>query len=530
MPENDFEKQAQQLLEGLKLKPSQEVWSKVEERIKKDKRRRRFIIWLPLMALLLGAGGYWFAQNNGSSIHSTSLTATKSQAPSTGHTQTKPTESITQDNNADVKESKHDQQPVSPVLPGEAEKSNKAVADTKESINKNNSTPLQESDDKRTLSKAETTSLKDIAAINTPSKNNKPVVLKKKAGVIENRNIKDKTYLTSARQNKFKKVVEEKIPTDNIQEVVSIYQLPLKPELQTIDPNNTLLPEIDGERALQSTSSAQSKMIALEAPQEKPTIKLAKKKTWEWGVNAGAGVSKVGNGVSDIFKVGSSEKAVSYFSPSGGFSNVGNLVSQNSVYPVALPAAASTIKPGVAWNAGVFGKWYFKNRLALTTGLGYSYFSNSRKVGYIASYNTITSSVDANTRFAPYYGGSYSNEYTNKYHFIEMPIGIQWQINKGIKLPLQLDAGITISWLANTNALHYNEDYGTYYEDKSLFNKVQTGLYAGITAKLFQHSKRPLYIGPVFQYNLSNIVKSSAGTPQNFMYGGIKAGWVLWKK
>ena len=72
MPENDFEKNVQQLFDGLKLKPSDEVWAHVHSRLQKDKRRRRFILWVPSLLLLLGAGGYWIIkQENAPAVNTT---------------------------------------------------------------------------------------------------------------------------------------------------------------------------------------------------------------------------------------------------------------------------------------------------------------------------------------------------------------------------------------------------------------------------------------------------------------------------
>jgi len=56
MAEANFEKQVQQEKLGFKIKPSEEVWTKVEERIRKKKRRRIFfILFFAGLALL----GYW---------------------------------------------------------------------------------------------------------------------------------------------------------------------------------------------------------------------------------------------------------------------------------------------------------------------------------------------------------------------------------------------------------------------------------------------------------------------------------------
>ena len=64
MPENEFEKNIQGRLDSLSLEPSPAVWQGVELRIRKDKRKRRWFIWLPLAAAL--GTGMWLWLGNGS--------------------------------------------------------------------------------------------------------------------------------------------------------------------------------------------------------------------------------------------------------------------------------------------------------------------------------------------------------------------------------------------------------------------------------------------------------------------------------
>ena len=71
MPENEFEKKVQQRMEELRFIPSDEVWKEVEYCIRKEKKKRRFIFWLPLLFLLLGGGlvtAIWVADNDGNHI------------------------------------------------------------------------------------------------------------------------------------------------------------------------------------------------------------------------------------------------------------------------------------------------------------------------------------------------------------------------------------------------------------------------------------------------------------------------------
>ena len=63
MPGHEFENKVQQQLEELNLPPSQAVWNRVEQEIRRDKRRRRLLFLLPLL-LLLGIGGYWATQSS----------------------------------------------------------------------------------------------------------------------------------------------------------------------------------------------------------------------------------------------------------------------------------------------------------------------------------------------------------------------------------------------------------------------------------------------------------------------------------
>ena len=57
MAENKFEKSVQQEMQGFKIKPSEEIWPKVEKRIREKKKRRIFIILFFLFGL--GLLGYW---------------------------------------------------------------------------------------------------------------------------------------------------------------------------------------------------------------------------------------------------------------------------------------------------------------------------------------------------------------------------------------------------------------------------------------------------------------------------------------
>ena len=69
MRENEFEKRVQQQMEEFKLRPSDAVWEKVEEELrKKEKRRVVFFIFLLVGLSLLGYTGYFISNQSTQNI------------------------------------------------------------------------------------------------------------------------------------------------------------------------------------------------------------------------------------------------------------------------------------------------------------------------------------------------------------------------------------------------------------------------------------------------------------------------------
>ncbi|MFT3751263.1 MAG: hypothetical protein QM768_23330 [Agriterribacter sp.] len=515
MPENDFEKQVQDLFDGLKLKPSDNVWHNVNERIKKDKKRRRAIFWLPLLLLLLGGAGAYMIWGSGADESiAKKMTALKETEKAL----------IENSNNA-----------------AHTEKNTIALTDV-DVAEKQNITPAEitNTDNKDGLgSGSQPVSSAITSEQVTPQATDKYPV-KRKPG--------KSTSLPAF------SVAEDNIKTeeqaiDHTLNNTKEQQQGYKDLSKNINEDNNAVKDVNG-TAVQQYIQAQPFILSwpgnekqISASLQKSaagtasnsTVRLAKKKSWEFGINAGAGFSNTGSGLSDIFNKLSFEKsALTDYATSAPVNNMnaGFVASQNNVYLAALPTSATPVKRGLMWNAGVSAKWYVKPRLALTGNFQYSYFSTSREVGkFLSNNNGAFAGINSSARYSGYYSGNNAVNYKNEYHLLELPLGIQWQLNKGTKLfPLQLNSGLSAGWLINSNALHYDKPTGIYYQDESLFNKFQIGLYAGLSAKLFQHSRMPLYVGPYMQYGLSNLVKSSSGTQQNLMSVGIKTEWILWKK
>src|SRR5687768_17855848 len=107
MSDHEFEKKVQQKMDDLKLRPSEAVWAEVEKNLRREKRRRRTLIWLPILGVLLTAGGYFIYSgtgkpNDGSLVNNQSTE--KAVAPSVADAQpsaraTEPASSSTVKNN-----------------------------------------------------------------------------------------------------------------------------------------------------------------------------------------------------------------------------------------------------------------------------------------------------------------------------------------------------------------------------------------------------------------------------------------------
>lgn len=530
MPENDFEKQVQHLFDGFKLKPSDDVWNNVSERIKEDKKDRKLIFWLPVLLLLLGgAGEYlkWGKTNNiitgqgSQSIHSTVPN------PSNKSLKEKILKSADENNITGIENEEVNK---------EKEKNNVALNEKtvgNKNIN-NGSRSGSLSAPVRTI-KSETEAGSQAAVKHVGKERSdvqKPLpVLKNALTAVDNDADNPRANFTkSINPTAFSVKPQKDSEINNSKEdkADNTFAGDITPQNISLHPFMLNLPA--GEKTIELLAKNSFPGSSASTP-----VKLAKKKAWEFGVNTTAGVSKVGNGLSGIFskfnvveKSAAMNDALILNNPTAGF-----VASQNNNYLAALPPSPTPVKPGFGWGAGASAKWYIKSKFALTGAFQYSYYTTRREAGVLISYNYLGfNGINVRQeRYAGIYSGINGVHYTNKYHLLELPIGIQWQMNKGIKfVPLQLNAGLSLGWIMNTDALHYDKTTGTYFENKTLFNKAQAGIYTGLSAKLFQHSLTPLYIGPFVQYGFSNLIKPSEGTSQNLMFGGVKAEWILWKK
>jgi hypothetical protein len=221
---------------------------------------------------------------------------------------------------------------------------------------------------------------------------------------------------------------------------------------------------------------------------------------------------------------------------------------QASAPPVKV---ASAIQPDFSASVGVFIQRTLSPRLKVSVGLEYSYMSVNTNVGKAfdssIAVNIGTNNLKVINRFyeSPGYidtvRGTYSNvqgqgsgkvyysqKHRYRFHYIEMPVVLNWQINQGKRMPpIVFEGGVSVGRLFAADALHYEGVKGVYYEDNSLLNKTQFNFVTGLSVGLLQRSKHPIWIGPDLRYSLNGLVKKEVSTGQYMWSTGISFKMLL---
>lgn len=274
-----------------------------------------------------------------------------------------------------------------------------------------------------------------------------------------------------------------------------------------------------------------------EPPKRKPS-------TWSFGIVAEGGASHISKGspFSLLDKKNTEQEDLAQSSPAPGANlNLGGPAG----FTAAPPNKPASLKMGLAWSAGGFAQKKISSRVSLSAGIQYSFFSQKTQVGKYfrnaisvsnANYDQVVYGYwqgrnssfsqqsllnSASSNYSP--GWPTMQDWTNKYHFIEVPVKIHWRMTREDQLPLILDGGLSIAQLLSTNALHYDGSNDVYYKDFSYFNKTQVGITTGLNIELFGESNHPVWIGPTIKYQLSNLLKSDLSGGQHLWQFGVGA-------
>jgi hypothetical protein len=457
MSDHEFEKQVQQKMDELKLPPSDAVWQTVERKLHKEKRRRRMVLWLPLLLLGLTLAGYVILQNSANktspagSVSRNSLTV-KDNVPAVERDQSRPAPLVIQD-----------RETYENSVSKEYRKDNKvATSSGYLKKNKQNQELLQAARGQLNGKKLTTgkrpihnQAVEPSMLANYPLNNHEPI---RENNITTLQGIDTEPYGKLLNIN----IIEvDKNPHEE-KEVFS--------EQKNIAANNLIYP--------------------------KKTIAHAGKNHWKWGIEVNAGLSKIIDG--GFFNL--LEK-----------STVADVASYSSQFPSTNPggvATPSAIASGFGYSAGGFLEKQLSKKIDFSIGINYSRFNTEIHVGQeVDSPMVINNGSSAQANVSGFYREAGSKEYHNHYDYIVLPAELHVKIGRNVKVPLYWNAGLSISRFISTNSLHYDGTSRIYYKDDNLFNKTQIGISSGFSVKGMEKNKFPFVIGPSIQYNVTNLLK-----------------------
>ncbi|HEX4375246.1 MAG TPA: outer membrane beta-barrel protein [Puia sp.] len=493
MHDPEFEKHVQKKLEELQFDPSGEVWTKVEQEIKKEKRRRP-LLWIFLLSGLLLGAGYW------------ALVAGNRNSEKT---------------NDEVKNKKE-------KVKSEADDStfnNKSVAENNTTIKPKTSSPQKKSlDDKQ--------SVLLFQSKNEKLKSKKEKVKSEADDAIIGNNISSE-----------KKNEKENVAADSQIEKVKSEKEKVKSKTDdAVVGNNNISSEKKNDVTTNDTKK-ENENIAGDAQINKEPVadKMKTSKTELSGKENIAADSQIRK--TSVVKNVNSKKSKSLLLGFTGGTGISDIETFSSInYPASLNStggnvpgyngSSSSIQSGISFYAGAFLEKSFSKKISLSAGLNYHYYSTRIRTGtkvdsviYVAA---SAFNLNSTAQAGAYRGGTINN-YNQHYHFIELPLLLDLRINSSNKIPVTWKGGFSFSYLINTNALQFDPSSGVYYKNNSLFNKTQVNAITGLMIGFYQR-KNLIQIGPEIQYGVTKILNGNITNNQHMLYYGIGVSIIPQKK
>jgi Outer membrane protein beta-barrel domain len=483
MHDPEFEKHVQEKMEELQFNPSGEVWTKVEQEIKKEKRRRP-LLWIFLLSGVLLGAGYW-------------LVATGNKQLETKNEKLK-TKNEAGDDNTKITERENSNSQKENLKEGDEPKLNDATINNY-SIAKNNITI------KPKTSSAQKKSLDD-----------------KRSVLLLNKNEKGKSEKLKVKKEEADGIVDDAVVGNN--------------NISSEKKNDVGIDATKQNENIAADSQINKTSVTDEIKTKKEDLSNKKNKTTDSPINKTAVAKNINSKKSRSLRLG--------FTGGTGVSDIETFSSSN--YPAILNSTGgnvsgyngnngkpSSIQTGISFYAGAFLERSFSKKVSLSAGLNYHYYSTRIRTGtkvdsviFVPSNFYLNSSSTAQ---AGAYRGGTINNYNEHYHFIELPLLLELRINSNNKIPITWKGGFSFSYLINTNALQFDPASGVYFKDNSLFNKTQVNTITGLMIGFYQR-KNLIQVGPEIQYGVTKILHGYITNNQHMLYYGLGISIVPQKK
>ncbi|HEX7903258.1 MAG TPA: hypothetical protein VF487_05225 [Chitinophagaceae bacterium] len=508
MPVNEFEKQLQQKMDELKLRPSGQVWEEVEKRIRKEKKRRSIVLWFLLFALLLGGGTTWyFIQDDKTDTtivekqvapRKQTIDTKDNAVPVINEAKQQPSTSTINNNNKPATSAGNSSASGGlPVSIGKKtitpQKIKETGSETRELFTTINSNKKQEKEIRKTsLIKDEIVSMDITAGQKKKSNNdNKPVQVNRAPVIIGKTNdTVAKAIEPTLIETDKPEEIKETASTDSV--IATTIEI-VKPAIDSIDKKE----------------------------ESKANLSLKKKNKWHWGVSVLPGISHTVQGKLFSGLFGEQKNADAPFSTPSA-------VTGGLLVPFAPPVLIESPTPGFSFDIGLIAQRPVSKRLDFGAGIHYSYISTRVKVGNKVQTNrqinnNYSSSVTVNSYYRA--NAAYPNNggqvYTNQYNLVGLSASLSWKLIQKKNFSLSWDNSFMGSRIVSTNALLYDGSLRGYYKDLNAFRKTQLFMATGFTIPVIEKNKFTLSLYPSISYGLTPVLKHSSSMNSHFVNYGI---------
>lgn len=502
MSDHKFEEQVQKKMEELRLSPSASVWQGVEKEIQGSPRRRRFI-WIPLLVLVTGLGGFLlfrsFIPGSNTPVELSQKETRKphsSQAPVVQNTpHKKPSANKPA---SDLPGSPDAEQPI-PLEPKlqESPKQQDGLSSHQQSV-------IADSDNRK----------HDIII---PGNRNRKNDISDVARNNKGRNLPPLPGKKNVNEKKPAIVSDDTVPAANVQ---NNYFMDLSPVARVAAAGRNASEVTEPGSALYHPIAMNT--FSKTADHAKPG-KQRSSRHFKFGIQGFSGVSGINNGglfSGGIF--GANKSAVSDVAPSA---SMNSFVQGN-----AIRYKPSAIQPGLAFGIGGFIQKDMGKRTAFSAGISYTRFSTRITVGERVQSTAIVNNYrQGYSMVAAYYRPEQTFNFTNRYHFLQVPVQFLWTLNKSQRLPLTWSFGAAYSRLISSDALQFDGTTGIYYKNNDLLNRDLLELSTGFSAGLFSKSRLPVSVGPSIRYQVSEQLKKGANDNKHFLSLGVDLKFYLKK-
>jgi hypothetical protein len=524
MQENKFEQQMQQQMKDLQLRPSDDVWKKVEEELHKKKRRRFIIFFFTLAGLgLIGYAGYTILTPSNSILAIEKPNDIKQPVPTiVEQLQNEKSNVVTEKNVNTTSENKVDQN-----------------NNVQTGVQKNGSTTSPSADDhtkNNTASATGVTEKKNTREM-VVTKETMPLTVKQEKSITLQQKVKqpkksvdEKQVVSSEKKSKatdkFSIEADESATTKKVNTITKEVAIGNNQNVTVKnDTAGSIIAATKVDDSLGITQvvtaildTAVTKLSADTSQVAVATASIKKgKRSIIWGLEWSAGSSR---GVKNGFPILSlAEKALA----DRNFNS--SPISSGGGQGSTIPQGPSPIRAGFSYRVGLIGQLSIGKRKSISTGISYAYLSDRITIGTYRNASFFFNNFASQTigvRAAYVYIGTDRQSFTNRYHFIQVPVAFQWQLNKGKKIPISWNTGISTGYLFATNALVYDTAFGgIYYHSKEAFNRLQVHISTGFAFQLGMKGKINWSVGPEISLSAGKLVKDAYDSRRYLLYGGL---------